>query len=123
MLASRGAWPAIVFVAAAAAVLPSGASADEPQVESVAVAYAAADRTCPPEDQFIRKVRRYTTKWAVAGPNASVRTFRVRLASRGGRFAGTLSVVTLDGKTTTREIVGPECDGVARGLVRRRRPS
>lgn len=121
MLGSRGAWtPAacalafgasLVFAREAGAADKTGSS-----VEAIAVAYSA-DGACPGREQFLGAVRRYTSKWSEAEPDGNVRAFEVRFAANRGKVDGKLVVRTSDGRSSTREIGGPECDGVARAMA------
>jgi hypothetical protein len=86
-------------------------------VEPVAIAYATDDAACPSRERFLETVLRYTSKWKAVESSSANRRFDVRLASQPPSFAGTLAITSSDGKTTTREIVGPDCDAVARALA------
>jgi hypothetical protein len=119
MLTSRGAGaPASALILAGCLMaLTSRAFAREEQVEAMAVAYEADPKVCPSEAQFVQSVRRYTTKWKVVAPSSDARLFRIRIVASGNRYAGTMLVIAPDGTRTIREIAGPECAGVARGLA------
>lgn len=108
----------MTFVVAGIATLPLPAHADESStpVEPIEIAYSGIE-TCPSEDDFLGGVRRYTTKWTRATHPGRVRSFRIRLAARGDEVAGALVVTLPDGQTTTREVVGAECETVARVMA------
>jgi hypothetical protein len=122
MPGSRGAWTPgrvsvafVAFVASLSAFCPA-ARAGEPSVEPILLAYDA-DGACPGKDAFIASTRRYTTKWTAADSGVGLRSFQIRLAPRRAEHAGTLVITMPDGKASTREIVGPDCASVARGLA------
>ena len=93
------------------------ARADSSSAERIAITYTA-EGACPREEAFVASVRRYTTKWTAVDSGAGLRSFQVRLGPRGADFAGTLAITMPDGTPpSTREIVGPDCASVARGLA------
>lgn len=122
MPGSRGAWTparalvAFIAVGASLAALPGAARAGEPSDEPIVIAYTA-ESACPREGAFVASVRRYTTKWTAVDSGAGLRSFQVRLNRRGADHAGTLVITMPDGTASTREIVGPDCVSVARGLA------
>lgn len=126
MLGSRGAWTpaacALAWLASIAFTREAGAreaganDKTASSLEAIAVAYSA-DGACPAREQFLAAVRRYTSKWSEADADGTVRAFEVRFASNRGKVDGKLVVRTADGHASTREIGGPECDGVARAMA------
>ncbi|AKV04289.1 hypothetical protein AKJ09_10952 [Labilithrix luteola] len=97
----------------------SSAHAQSEPLAPVHVTYSA-DRTCPTAEAFLGKVRRYTTKWTLAeGPAA--RRFRVVLAPvrAAGRLetSGRLEIEEQANPPSVRDIVGPDCEAVARALA------
>lgn len=119
---SRGAWtPARVAIAvvgfgAGFSALPSAARAGEPSAEPIAIAYTA-EETCPREGAFIASTRRYTSRWTPVASGDGLRSFRVRLERHGAGHTGTLVITMPDGARSIREIAGPDCVSVARGLA------
>lgn len=92
----------------------------EPENEPIQVRYDA-DARCPTEAEFVGSVRRYASRWALADASVDARRFHVTLAPRGDEFVGTLAIAPRSssgtGEVATREIVGPDCDVVARGMA------
>ena len=94
----------------------------EPQAERerIRIRYEAAP-SCPSYDEFIEKVREYTTRWTLAVDGDKARHFRLKLEPREGRIAGTLEVSEPDSDavdaSASRTIMGPDCEAVARGMV------
>lgn len=118
MRRSRGAWTTAtaLFIASSLEALPADA---ETAVEEIEVSYEADARAgvCPSEVTFLAMVRHHTTKWNAVEQRAGVRSFRARLGLEDKAIGGTLVVTTPDGKTKTRELVGPDCEAVAEGLA------
>ncbi|AKU94818.1 hypothetical protein AKJ09_01482 [Labilithrix luteola] len=98
------------------AAFASDESEPSPSVEAISVAYTA-DGACPTKERFLASVRRYTTKWKETEANGSARSFDVRFVTTRTGVAGKLVVRTADGRSSTRELPGPECDGVARAVA------
>lgn len=105
-------------------MLPSQAFGQErePQGERerIRIHYEAAP-SCPSYDEFIEKVREYTSRWTLAADGDKARHFRLKLEPRDGRVAGTLEVSQPDSDAVdanaSRTIMGPDCEAVARGMV------
>ncbi|MDF2695117.1 MAG: hypothetical protein K0S65_3500 [Labilithrix sp.] len=110
--------PVLCGVAVAVSLLaPSTAFAGDPSdgSEPIALTYTAEAR-CPTYEQFVAHVRRYTTRWRLAGESTPHRSFRLVLAPSPS--SGTIGKLELDSATSSgREIVGPDCEGVARALA------
>ncbi|AKV00419.1 hypothetical protein AKJ09_07082 [Labilithrix luteola] len=107
------------------ALMTSGAGERSAQAqvaehERIQVRYDA-HASCPPEGEFVGNVRRYTSRWALADESVDARRFHVTLEPRGDEFVGTLAIAPKATSGTdevaTREIVGPDCDVVARGMA------
>ena len=94
----------------------------EPQaeLERIRIHYEAAP-SCPSYEEFIEKVREYTSRWTLAAEGDKARHFRLKLEPRDGRVAGTLQVSQPDSDavdaSASRTIMGPDCEAVARGMV------
>lgn len=98
--------------------LPPAYAQAEP-LAPIHLAYVA-DRACPTSEQFLAKVRRYTTRWSLAeGPAA--RRFRVVLtplrASGRPETSGRLEIEEPGKPASVRDIAGPDCEAVARALA------
>lgn len=124
MPASRG-WPPVAvlahltFVAILATMAtwrPTCAFAEPRAVEPIVVEYAADD-ACLREEAFFSGVRRYTKRWTAVEEGEGLRRFHVTLERRPGGWAGSLVITMPDGQTSRREIPGPDCEAVARGLA------
>ncbi len=110
----RGTTAALVFLAGL-----SSAHAEPEPIAPIQVTYTAEApaRACPTYEQFLAKVRRYTTKWRLAeGPTA--RSFRLVLAPKApGATSGRLEIEELGKAPSVREIIGPDCEAVSRALA------
>ena len=82
--------------------------------EPIRITYAAG-QACPTEADFIGYVRRYTTRWRLAGEDTPSRSFHVELAPSERDTTGRVEV--LASGSDPREIVGPDCEAVARALA------
>lgn len=106
----------VLFVSAERLAFAQG----EGENERIQVRYEAHG-SCPPESAFIGSVRRYTSRWALADESVDARRFHVTIAPRGDEFVGTLAIAPRvssgTGEVATREISGPDCDVVARGMA------
>jgi hypothetical protein len=89
-----------------------------PAGELIQVDYEAA-AGCPSYEAFIENVRTYTTRWTLAGAGEDARRFQLKLVPRDGKVLGTLEISQKreGAGTATREIAGPDCETVARGMA------
>ena len=92
-----------------------------------ALAFAQAERTvrvdysgapgCPGPREFADQLQSRSRRIHVADGGGSVDTLIVRVDARGGKFAGRLTLRTLDGRETERTVTGDSCSEVVRGLA------
>ncbi|MBX3217093.1 MAG: hypothetical protein KF850_33985 [Labilithrix sp.] len=93
----------------------------EREDEHVQLAYEAAER-CPRYEAFLDNVRVYTTRWTLVTRGG--RHLRVTLEPRDAAVVGTLEAPQGPGAPpdevaprAVREIVGPDCETVARAMA------
>lgn len=119
----RGGLVAAVFLGSLASATPITAYADEAsasdgsRLPTVRIDYRAPSTpsSCPSRAEFIDSIRRYTRKWTLANEDAT-RQFVVALDRREQVFHGTLGI-TVGGHATTKDVSGPTCTAVTRGLA------
>jgi hypothetical protein len=99
---------------------PPPPPAAAPAQELIQIRYDA-DATCPSYEAFIENVHRYTSRW---GEGEGGRRFLLKLEPRDGRVLGTLEIVQPRAsrpdapyESASREIAGPDCETVARGMA------
>ena len=105
----------IAVVLTGLVAFPSPARGDDAVREPIGIIYRAGEG-CPTEGEFLESTRRYTARWTPVPPAAARRTFEVHLARADEGYNGRL-VIHAPERPTTREIAGPDCASVARGLA------
>lgn len=111
-----GAFTAGVVLAPAAAFAGEGSATEGARLPTVRLDYhAPTSSSCPSRADFIDGVRRYTRKWTLVDDDAT-REFVVALDRRDQVFRGTLEI-TVGGHKTEKDVTGPSCAAVARGLA------
>jgi hypothetical protein len=94
-------------------LLPAPASA---QVEPIRLTYRAY-ASCPTEGRFVREVTARTERARVATPGEAARAFLVTVTPETGTIRGLLSITSLGGSVSRREVTGDTCSEVVSALA------
>jgi hypothetical protein len=94
-------------------LLPVPASA---QVEPIRLTYRAY-ASCPTEGRFVLEVTARTERGRVATPGEAARAFVVTVTRETGTIRGLLSITSLDGAVSEREVTGDTCREVVSALA------
>lgn len=105
------------MLALLASVLPGVALAEEEDTpEKIRLTYVAPE-PCPGEGRFVALVQARSRKVQIAPDDAGARVFVVRLVPHANHATASLTIVDADGRTSTRELTGTTCVGVARAAA------
>ena len=108
-------WTLDALAVAAVALWPSAARAAD-AIEPIRIEYHA-ETGCPSAEEFNAQVFRRTSSARLATGGDTVRTFIVGIERRANGLTGSLVVRQADGKSESREVVGPDCGEVATVLA------
>ncbi|MBX3225155.1 MAG: hypothetical protein KF795_31850 [Labilithrix sp.] len=104
------------LLSVALCLLSPEAFALEDDVDRIVFDYSAAAE-CPSDDELLRQIASYTTKWTLAQPEEAARRFVVRIARRGDRYEGRLDLLGAGGDSARRELKADDCADVVLGLA------
>ena len=105
--------PTAVVLLPLAAILAAPARAD---VEPIRLTYRAYPG-CPSESRFVEDVTARTGRARPATPAETARTFVVTVTRETGTVHGLLSIASLDGAVSRREVTGDTCTEVVAALA------
>ncbi|MEJ7731194.1 MAG: hypothetical protein WKG00_18510 [Polyangiaceae bacterium] len=104
----------VVAALAAVSVLPRLARADDAEPIRIEL---QAHAGCPDAAAFTGEIRARTARARVAAESESARTFSVRIEPAGKGSRGKLTIRSLDGQSSIREVSGKTCAEVTSALA------
>jgi hypothetical protein len=101
----------MVQLSLASVAAPAGAD-----VEAIRLAFSAY-RGCPDEDRFLHEITARTERVRRAAEGEPARVFVVVVTRETSTIRGVLSIMSLDGAVSRREVRGESCDEVVSALA------